>query len=214
MQTTTNGHNSNPTTDTASTQPRLSTKPEATSAVGGLHRLGDLIPRRRDMHGNRLPWFYAHRVPTIADIPLQQTALSRAIAEITAALSITGTELEHYYEQKLRPALQRLLAIRDAEEASLKASNRAALQMGEALDKRVNVSTARTGKPWPRSSAPCRLPIGRPRARLRRRAARICRSRRLPIAFCASHAETKTRWQPNRACRGRPPTRERYCHRW
>jgi hypothetical protein len=104
---------------------------------GGAHRTGDLIHRRRDAQGNRLPWFYAHRIATVDDTPLRETALTGAIDAIRAHSPIDAFELEHCYEQKLRPALRHLIAVRTEEEARLKSYNQKVSDHGEALDREI-----------------------------------------------------------------------------
>jgi hypothetical protein len=111
--------------------------PEASPAIAGAHRVADLITRRRDAHGNRHPWFYSHGVPTIEDVPLLQTPLADATAAIKERLPISGAELEHEYDHKLRPALRRLIAIRDAEDKELVRHNEQAEQLSKDLDKEI-----------------------------------------------------------------------------
>ena len=119
--------------------------PESVPSKGGAHRSGDPITRRRDIHGNRHPWFFAHSVPSVEDVPLRETALASAIEAIRERFAITAAELEHYYDHKLRPALRRLIAIRDAEESRVVSHNEKAVIVGETLDAestRVNADDA------------------------------------------------------------------------
>jgi len=68
----------------------------------------DPLTRRRDKHGNRLPWYYSHAVPTVEDIPLEQTPYAEAIQHMRQRLPIAAAELHAYYDHKLRPALRRV----------------------------------------------------------------------------------------------------------
>lgn len=121
--------------------PTASANPEAVPTVGGAHRVADRITRQRDKVGNRLPWFYSHSVPVIEDVPLDQTQLADALRIIKEQLPITGAELEHFYDRKLRPALRRLLAVRDEEEGKQHSYAYETSELNHALDKeteRVN----------------------------------------------------------------------------
>ena len=98
-------------------------KASVASVDSQAHREHDLKIRRRDRDGNRLGWFYHFNVPSIEDLPLQQTALGEAVAHIRESLPVRAAELAHFYDHKLRPAFRRLLAVRLEEETRLEAWN-------------------------------------------------------------------------------------------
>jgi hypothetical protein len=113
----------------ASAEPTV-TPPADTQA----HREHDLILRRRDRFGNRLGWFYHFNIPTIEDLPLEQTALGAAVAVVRESLPLRAADLAHFYDHKLRPAFRRLLAVRLEEETRLGEYNAGARRSQEEAD--------------------------------------------------------------------------------
>ena len=61
--------------------------------------MGDRITRLRDKFFNRLPWFYAHSVPVVHDVPLKETALAGAIEEIRVELPVAAADPWRYKDR-------------------------------------------------------------------------------------------------------------------
>lgn len=120
---------------------------------GSTRPIQDLITRNRDQKRNRLGWSYFGSVPTIEDIPLEQTALAKAIAAIETERQLLANSLQHLFDDKLRPAVRRAQGVREEEEARLAAQNSRALavnaeietkqaQLAEKRDAAVNADRA------------------------------------------------------------------------
>lgn len=77
----------------------------------------DLKTRNRNERGDRLPWSYTYSVPTIEDVPLEETPLAGALAVIEAVNPGRSATLHHFYNKKLLDALHRFQRVR-AEEAA------------------------------------------------------------------------------------------------
>lgn len=114
-------------------QPPASLPGSAGAAVGA-HREHDLKVRNRDRSGNRLPWSFAFSIPTIEDRPLAETPLAEAVALIKQQMPIRADHLHHFYDEKLRPAYRRVIAVRDEEEARLAAYNAQAQRIEARID--------------------------------------------------------------------------------
>ncbi len=101
----------------------------------------DPVNRRRDRHGNRLPWFYSHAVPTVEDVPLERTPYADAVAAIRERLPIAAAELHAHYDHKLRPAVRRLNALNVELESRVTAGNDDVERHNADLDARWDAET-------------------------------------------------------------------------
>lgn len=93
----------------------------------------DLINRNRDSQGNRLPWFFSYSVPAIQDVPLEETALAEAIAMICEQRPLQGKVLQHFFEDKLRPAIRRVPQVLAEETTRRNNCNTFALQINREI---------------------------------------------------------------------------------
>ncbi len=83
----------------------------------------DRLTRLRDKWGNRLGWSSVFSIPTVEDVPLEETALAPGMRVITARLPLRASTLHHFYDAKLRPALRRFWHVLEEEGARLDERN-------------------------------------------------------------------------------------------
>ena len=88
----------------------------------------DWLTRLRDKWGNRLGWSSVFSIPTVDDVPLEQTPLAPGLRAIEAQLPVRASTLHHFYDYKLRPALRRFWHVLAEETARLEAGNAFAAQ--------------------------------------------------------------------------------------
>ena len=84
----------------------------------------DLLTRLRDKWGNRLGWSSVFSIPTVEDVPLEETALAPGLRVIEAQIPVRAATLHHFYDMKLRPALRRFWQVLAEEGTRLEERNR------------------------------------------------------------------------------------------
>jgi hypothetical protein len=122
-----------------------STAPESlafTPATSGLYALDvpaehDRLNRRRDDHGNRLPWFFYFSWPWVEDVPLEESRLKRELELIGERQPITAAHLAHEYDEKLRPAYRRFREVLAEEEARKAAFNDWVSSLNREVDREI-----------------------------------------------------------------------------
>ena len=93
----------------------------------------DLLTRLRDKWGNRLGWSSVFSIPTIEDVPLNETALAPAVAIIAEKIPLRAFTLSHYYDGKLRVAYRRFYRVLDEEITKVASSNAFAVRSNAAI---------------------------------------------------------------------------------
>lgn len=83
----------------------------------------DLLTRLRDKQGNRLGWSSVFSVPTVEDVPLEQTPLAAGLRAIALDRPVRAAALHHFYDLKLLPALRRFWQVLAEEVGRLDAGN-------------------------------------------------------------------------------------------
>lgn len=83
----------------------------------------DLLTRLRDKWGNRLGWSSVFSIPTVEDVPLEETALAPGLRVVEAQMPLRAATLHHFYDEKLRPALRRFWRVLAEETDALAAQN-------------------------------------------------------------------------------------------
>lgn len=124
-------------TDTAARNGHAPARPEladaARSVVSSVPAPHDLLTRLRDKWGNRLGWASVFSIPTVEDVPLEQTPLAPGLRAIAANLPVRAATLHHFYDVKLRPALRRFWDVLQEETARQEEANAFAQRRNAAI---------------------------------------------------------------------------------
>jgi hypothetical protein len=129
-----NGHARNPERERVRPVPMAALPPgsDTQSEVWAAH---DLIQRRRDAHGNRLGSVCHYTIPTVDDVPVEQTPLITAIEKISEQHPILGALLQHAYQHKLQTRRCEAREIRQEEERRRTEHNQRAVQENAKIER-------------------------------------------------------------------------------
>jgi hypothetical protein len=105
--------------------------------------LTDHLTRNRDKHGNRLAWYYSHRIPTIDGQFIEETALLRAIAHIKEKDPIRGENLHYFYNNRLCHAADQATKVRQQEIARLASYNAKVQATNQRIEEQLAQETAK-----------------------------------------------------------------------
>jgi hypothetical protein len=97
----------------------------------------DTLTRQRDAQGNSLAGTYAYDLPTVDDVPLEQTAWAHLVALAEKSNPALAYDLHAFYERKLRPSIHRVLDVRRQEEEAVSRRNAAASAHNKQLEAKI-----------------------------------------------------------------------------
>jgi hypothetical protein len=103
----------------------------------------DLLTRQRDGRGNRMPDQSAYEPPASGHVALDDSQLRRVIELVGANYPAQAAWLAHYYDERVRPAYQRVVRVRQEEEQEFHLRRERTQAYNEEVERQIEALLAR-----------------------------------------------------------------------